>query len=165
MPATAPKAPPAAPSYRLAVICSQWHSEVVQRGNEAFLAELGRRGQAIERVDNFEVPSAFEAPFMAKCLADSGRYAAVVVFALIADSGMYRHDFLAQAVVNGLMQVQLSSGIPVIDCVLIPHQYHEHEEHRRFYAEHFVVKGKESAYAALRTLDNLQKIESLLGGG
>ncbi|NEX60188.1 hypothetical protein G3574_03770 [Noviherbaspirillum sp. 17J57-3] len=39
----------------------------------------------------------------------SGRYGAVVATGLIVNGGIYRHEFVAQAVINGLMQVQLDS--------------------------------------------------------
>lgn len=154
----------AAQPPRMAVVCSQWHSEVVRHGHEAFLTELERRGVTADQVERFEVPGVFEAPLLAKRLALSRRYAAVAVFGLLADGGMYRHDFMAQSVVDGLMRVQLDTGVPVISCVLSPHQFHEHEEHRRFYAEHFVVKGKETAYAALRTLENMRDLASRIDG-
>ena len=57
-------------------------------------------------------PGAFEIPLHAKRLATSGRYAAVVGAGLVVDGGIYRHEFVADAVVNGLMRVQLDTDVP-----------------------------------------------------
>jgi 6,7-dimethyl-8-ribityllumazine synthase len=85
------------------------------------------------------VPGGFEIPLQAKKLAQSGRYAAIVASALIVDGGIYRHEFVAEAVISGMMQVQLETGVPVLSAVLTPQRFHEHEEHQRFFSEHFVV--------------------------
>ena len=81
----------------------------------------------------------------------------------MVDGGIYRHDFVANAVINGLMSVQLETGVPVFSAVLTPLHFHEHEEHRRFFTEHFLVKGKEAAQACLQTLASLQKVQGLQG--
>ncbi len=52
-------------------------------------------------IDVFKVPGAFELPLHAKKLARTGGYDAIVACALVVDGGIYRHDFVANAVVNG----------------------------------------------------------------
>jgi 6,7-dimethyl-8-ribityllumazine synthase len=49
--------------------------------------------------------------------------------------------------------VQLDTGVPVFSCVLTPHEFHEHDAHQRFFAEHLVAKGREVAHACLATLE------------
>ena len=39
---------------------------------------------------------------------------AMASLALIVAGGIYRHDFVAEAVINGLMRVQLDMDVPVI---------------------------------------------------
>jgi 6,7-dimethyl-8-ribityllumazine synthase len=146
------------PSTRFAFIHAQWHADIVQRARDAFLAELARHRMPPTAVDVFEVPGAFEIPLHARKLADSGRYAAVVACALVVDGGIYRHEFVAEAVISGLMRVQLDAQVPVISAVLTPKDFHEHGEHRRFFGEHFVVKGTEAASACLRTVESLARI-------
>ena len=65
----------------------------------------------------------------------------------------------AQAVISGLMQVQLETEVPVLSAVLTPHHFHDHAEHHRFYFDHFVVKGAEVAKACAATIDNLQALK------
>ena len=143
---------------RFAFVHALWHSDIVVRGRDAFLAELARHRIPPDAVDVFDVPGAFELPLHARKLADTGRYDAIVACALVVDGGIYRHEFVADAVIKGLMRVQLDSGVPVISAVLTPQSFHEHEEHRRFFAEHFVVKGTEAATACLRTVASLRNI-------
>lgn len=112
-------------------------------------------GYCSEEIDVYEVPGAYELPLHAKRLIQSGKYDAVVAAALVVDGGIYRHDFVAQAVVNGLMQVQLETGRPVFSAVLTPHHFHGGEEHVTFFRGHFQLKGAEVAHACAETVHKL----------
>ena len=147
--------PPAVGDGRVAFIQSCWHRDIVDQSRHAFVSEVGRLGVPEHRLDFFEVPGAFEIPLLAKRLAKSGRHAAIVAAALVVDGGIYRHDFVATAVINGLMSVQLETEVPILSAVLTPQRFHEHDEHIRFFREHFVVKGREAAAACVRTLANM----------
>lgn len=148
---TVPVPLPLPAGTRIALVNAQWHADIVGRAREGALAELARASPGL-RVDCLEVPGAFEIPLLARKLASSGRYAAVLACGLVVDGGIYRHDFVAQAVIDGLMRVQLDTGVPVFSAVLTPHHFHEHDEHRAYFARHFVLKGQELAQACLRTL-------------
>jgi 6,7-dimethyl-8-ribityllumazine synthase len=106
----------------------------------------------------FDVPGAFELPLVARDLAASGRYAAVAAAAFVVDGGIYRHDFVASAVVNGLMRAALDSGVPVLSISLTPHHYQETEHHRGIYLAHFVEKGREAARAALQIVQTRTRL-------
>jgi 6,7-dimethyl-8-ribityllumazine synthase len=140
---------------RFAFIHATWHADIVGQGRDAFLAEMARQGIARAAIDIFPVPGAFEIPLHAKLLAQTKRYAAVVACGFVVDGGIYRHEFVAQAVISGLMQVQLETGIPMISCVLTPQHFHEHAEHQSYFLRHFTVKGTEAANACLATVASL----------
>jgi 6,7-dimethyl-8-ribityllumazine synthase len=142
---------------RIAFIQSCWHRDIVDRCRDSFLSEVARNGVDAKSVDLFEVPGAFEIPLQAKLLARTGRYAAVVASGFVVDGGIYRHEFVAGAVIDGLMQVQLETDVPVISAVLTPQRFHEHETHSAFFREHFVVKGVEAATACLRMIGNIDR--------
>ena len=131
----------------IAFVQSCWHREIVDRCRDSFLETIVAAGVARDRIDLFEVPGAFEIPLVAKRLAQTGRYLAVVASGLVVDGGIYRHEFVAGAVISGLMQVQLETGVPVLSAVLTPQHFHEHDTHQQFFSEHFVVKGAEVAKA------------------
>jgi 6,7-dimethyl-8-ribityllumazine synthase len=65
------------------------------------------------------------------------------------DGGIYRHDFVAQAVVDGLMRAGMDSGVPVLSVSLTPHHFQETDHHSAIYRAHFIDKGREAAQAAL----------------
>ena len=139
-------------SCRIAALSASWHADIVHRARDAFCAELARGGHPPDQVDHHDLPGAFEIPLLARRLALSGRYQAIAAFGLVVDGGIYRHDFVARAVIDGLMRVQLDTGVPVISAVLTPHHFHEHAEHRRQFSDHFVVKGTEAAQALRQTV-------------
>jgi 6,7-dimethyl-8-ribityllumazine synthase len=143
---------------RIAFVQSCWHREIVDEARDAFLAETAERGVSADQVDLFEVTGAFEIPLHAKRLAESGRYRAVVAAGLVVDGGIYRHDFVAEAVIDGLMRVQLDTGVPVFSAVLTPHHFHEVPEHERFFHDHFQVKGREVAKACTDTVSKLDRL-------
>ena len=88
---------------RIAFIQSCWHRDIVDELRDAFLAEHSRLDH--RSVDLIEVPGAFEIPLRAKIVAHSGQYAGIIAAGLVVDGGIYRHEFVASAVINGLMSV------------------------------------------------------------
>ncbi|NEJ72176.1 6,7-dimethyl-8-ribityllumazine synthase [Rhizobium phaseoli] len=129
---------------RYAFIKANWHADIVDRALDGFYQLVPP-----EQVDVFDVPGAFEMPLLSRDLAASGRYGAVIAAAFVVDGGIYRHEFVAQAVVDGLMRAGMDTGVPVLSVSLTPHQYQETEHHKQIYRAHFVEKGREAAKAAL----------------
>ena len=136
-------------SPKFAFIKAGWHAEIVNQALTGFRQRLDEAGHGAE-VDVFDVPGAFEMPLLAQKLAATGEYAAVAAAALVVDGGIYRHDFVAQAVVSGLMQAGLATGVPVLSVSLTPHHFQPSAEHLAFFSSHFVQKGREAADAAMQ---------------
>lgn len=129
---------------RYAFIKARWHADIVDQALVGFQQLI-----PAAQIDVFDVPGAFEMPLLARDLAASGKYAAVAAAALVVDGGIYRHDFVAQAVVSGLMQAGMETGVPVLSVSLTPHHFQETAHHTAIFREHFVQKGREAAEAAL----------------
>jgi 6,7-dimethyl-8-ribityllumazine synthase len=144
-------------SSRIAVIAASWHGDIVARATAAVTAEFEQAPQP-GQVQHFQVPGAFEIPLHAQRLARSGAYDAIIACACVVNGGIYRHEFVASAVIDGLMRVQLDTGVPVLSAVLTPRDFHEHDAHRQFFAAHFVHKGVEVARACRQTLMALQAL-------
>ncbi len=140
---------------RFAFIKAQWHADIVDKALEGFCELIPE-----ENIDVFDVPGAFEMPLLAKQLAATGQYGAVACAAFVVDGGIYRHDFVAQAVVDGLMRAGMDTGVPVLSISLTPHQYQETEHHNAIYRAHFVDKGREAARAALGVLNTRASLVS-----
>ncbi len=151
----------AAPIDRVAFVQACWHQDIVDRCRDSFVAEMARLGHPAGAVEIFEVPGSLEIPLEAQILAKSGRYAAVVAAGFVVDGGIYRHEFVAATVIDALMRVQLDTGVPMISAVLTPQRFHEHDDHKRFFREHFVIKGAEAAQACLKTIANLKRASLL----
>ena len=137
---------------RIAFIKARWHSDIVDRAYEGFTAAAGQLLPGA-KIEAFDVPGAFEMPLLAKKLAQTGRFDAVVAAAFVVDGGIYRHDFVAAAVVDGLMAAQMATGVPVFSVSLTPHNYQPVEALTTFYRDHFVKKGEEAANAVRQVLD------------
>ena len=128
---------------RYAFIKANWHSDIVDQALAGFRSEIGAAD-----VDVFDVPGAFEIPLLARSLARTGRYGAVIGAAFVVDGGIYRHEFVASTVVEALMRAQMDADVPVLSVVLTPHHFQESEVHIAFFKAHFVQKGIEAARAA-----------------
>lgn len=133
---------------RIAFIHASWHTDIVLNCLAGFREQLSELGYDTDKIDVIAAPGAYEIPLQAKLLAKSGHYAAIACSGLVVDGGIYRHDFVAQTVCSGLMQVQLETEIPVLTAILTPHHFHDHDEHKQYYSRHFVIKGQELACAA-----------------
>ena len=115
---------------RIAFVPAGWHADIVGQAERGFAAEYGRLWpSAPPFIDLHKVPGAFEIPLLAQALAQRGNVQAIVACALVVDGGIYRHDFVAHAVIEGLMRVQLDTGVPVFSVVLTPKDFHEHATH------------------------------------
>lgn len=139
-------------TLKIAFIKARWHAEIVDQAYAGFNKRLDALGRKAEVVA-YDVPGAFEMPLLAKKLGESGRFDAVVCAALVVDGGIYRHDFVAATVVEGLMRAQMDTGVPVFSVSLTPHHFQPSEEHMSFYHQHFVKKGEEAANAVLMIAD------------
>ncbi|MGJ9384887.1 6,7-dimethyl-8-ribityllumazine synthase [Salipaludibacillus neizhouensis] len=99
---------------------------VVGRFNEFITGKLlggavdafKRHGVNDEDVDIAWVPGAFEIPLIAKKMADSGKYDAIVTLGTVIRGSTPHFDYVCSEVAKGVGSLSLSSGIPVIFGVL-----------------------------------------------
>lgn len=145
----------------IAYVQASWHTEILEHCRSAFIAELTKHGYRADDVEFFSAPGSLEIPLLAKKLAKTGRYAAVCVSGLVVDGGIYRHEFVAQAVLQGIVQTSLETEVPVLSAVLTPHHFHEHAVHEEFFKEHMLTKGKELAEACVSIIEKLSAVEAL----
>jgi len=84
--------------------------KLVSGAKDAFL----RHGVAEADIDLAWVPGAFEIPLVAKKLAKSGKYDAVVCLGAVIKGNTPHFEYIASEVAKGIAAVNLDSGIPVI---------------------------------------------------
>ena len=145
--------PSIAKRKKIAFIQSCWHQDIVDELRHAFKSQFTQLSD--KDIDFIEVPGAYEIPLHCKALAETDKYAAIVAAGLVVDGGIYRHDFVASAVIDNLMRVQLDTNTPVFSAVLTPHHFHESDEHKTFFKDHFKTKGIEAANACAATIEQL----------
>jgi 6,7-dimethyl-8-ribityllumazine synthase len=138
---------------RYAFIKAKWHSNIVSRSLDGFFEVIPE-----DQIDVYNVPGALELPLMAKSLAETGKYSVIAAAAFVVDGGIYRHDFVAQAVVDGLVRASMDTDTPILSISLTPHQYQETEFHDKIFQNHFREKGREAANAALGIIEARAKI-------
>jgi 6,7-dimethyl-8-ribityllumazine synthase len=105
---------------KIAYVQAAWHTDITDRCKDAFTVELARHGYDVKDVDFFSSPGSLEIPLMAKKLAKTGRYAAVCASGFVVDGGIYRHEFVANAVLQGIVQTSLETEVPILSAVLTP---------------------------------------------
>ena len=75
---------------------------------------MARHGVDAADVDVAWVPGAFEIPLVAKRMADSGRYDAVIALGVIIRGGTPHFEYVAAEVSKGVAKASLDTGVPVM---------------------------------------------------
>jgi 6,7-dimethyl-8-ribityllumazine synthase len=143
-------------NQKIAVIRANWHGDIVDEAVKSFTEDMGKVGVTSNQVDVYDVPGSLEIPLMAQKLIETGQYATVVCCGMIINGGIYHHEYVNHAVLDGMMRVQLDTGVPVLSVVLTPLNFREGmEPHEKFFFDHFKIKGQEAAAACIKTLENM----------
>lgn len=108
----------AAPGLRFAVVMSRFNSTVTDKLLEGALEALRKARVSEDDVEVFRVPGAFEVPLVAKRVAESRRFSAVVCLAAIIKGGTPHWDYLSRSVTDAIAQAALSTGVPMTNAVL-----------------------------------------------
>lgn len=146
--------------FRIALVAAQWHGDLVNVATSTCYSELVKLGVKVDdNVELFKLPGSLEIPLVAKRLAQTGNWDAVIAFGLVVDGGIYRHEFVAQAVIDGLMRVGLETEVPIMSTVLTPQKFDEHDAAQiEFFRNHLAIKGAEAAQAAVQTIRMTQSL-------
>jgi len=100
------------------IVASQFNDIVVSKLVEGALACFRSHGVAEDDLFVVWVPGAFEIPFMAKRLASTGAYDAIVCLGAVVRGETPHFDFVAGECARGIQQVGLETGVPVAFGVL-----------------------------------------------
>jgi 6,7-dimethyl-8-ribityllumazine synthase len=108
----------APPPGRFALVAARFNSAIVEQLVAGALDGLKRHGVADDAIDLVRVPGSYEIPPVAKRLAGSGKYAAVICLGAVIRGDTDHYDHVAGAAANGIAQAALATGVPVIFGVL-----------------------------------------------
>jgi 6,7-dimethyl-8-ribityllumazine synthase len=103
---------------RFAVVISRFNSLISDRLLSGALDALERHGAAPDDISIVWVPGSFEIPTIAKKLALSQKYDAVICLGALLRGETPHFEYLSSAVTKELGQIALDAGIPVINGVL-----------------------------------------------
>ncbi len=105
---------------RFAVVVGRFYEELARRLMDGADNGFKLAGVPIGNVSHESVPGAYELPFAAKHLAESGTYAGVACLGVVIRGETDHYDFVCAESARGIQQVQLETGVPcafgVITC-------------------------------------------------
>jgi 6,7-dimethyl-8-ribityllumazine synthase len=99
---------------KFALVVSRFNDFITERLLEGALDGLLRSGASDEDIDIVRVPGAFEIPLIAKKMASTARYHAVICLGAVIRGATPHFDYVSAEVSKGIAMVSLESEIPVI---------------------------------------------------
>ncbi len=106
------------PDARFAIVASRFNEMITRRLLVGAQAAFAQHGVSEESLDVAWCPGAFEIPIVAKAMASTGRYAAVVCLGAVVRGGTPHFEYVSGGVTDGIQQVMLETGVPVMFGVL-----------------------------------------------
>jgi 6,7-dimethyl-8-ribityllumazine synthase len=107
--------------HRFCLVAARYNEAYVRRLVDAALEVLRHRGAAETDLEVVWVPGSFELPLACRWAAVSGRFDAVLAFGVLIRGETEHFRLVAGATTDGLQQVALETGVPVLDGVLATH--------------------------------------------
>jgi len=99
---------------KIGIVCARFNEFIVSKLLGGAMDGLIRHGVPEENIETAWVPGAFEIPLIAKKMAESGRYDAVICLGTVIRGSTSHYDLVCSEVAKGIAQVSLQTGIPVI---------------------------------------------------
>ncbi len=98
---------------KVGVVVSRFNEFITGRLTEGAIDALTRHGVADGDIDVVRVPGSFELPFVAKRMAESGKYDAIVCLGAIIRGDTPHYEYIAAEVTKGIAQTALETGVPL----------------------------------------------------
>ena len=145
-----------AKGYKFAIIVSRFNDFICSRLVDGAMDSLLRHGASDDQIVLVKVPGAFEIPFVAKKLATSGRYDAVICLGAVIRGATPHFDYVAAEVSKGIASVALESQVPVAFGVLTTDNIEQAIERAGSKSGN---KGYEAAMAAIEMVSLFKKLK------
>ncbi|MEN6356567.1 MAG: 6,7-dimethyl-8-ribityllumazine synthase [Armatimonadota bacterium] len=107
-----------AKGLKFGIVASRFNEFITTKLLEGALDAIKRHGASGDDVEIAWVPGAFEIPVIAKKMAESGKYDAVICVGAVIRGSTPHFDYVAAEVSKGIANVGLAVGVPVIFGVL-----------------------------------------------
>ncbi|MDP9238996.1 MAG: 6,7-dimethyl-8-ribityllumazine synthase [Chloroflexota bacterium] len=148
-----------AAGLRLAVIVARFNAHVTSRLYDGCTDELAARGLDLSGLTTVEVPGCFELPLVARELAASGGFDAIICIGAIIRGDTPHFDFVSSGTASGIQRAALDTGVPVIFGVLTTDNEEQALARVGGAAGH---KGREAALTAIEMVRTMQQIRGAL---
>lgn len=144
-----------AKGVKFGLVVSRFNDFINKRLLDGALDALYRHGAEDKNISIIKVPGAFEMPLMAKKLADSGDYEAVICLGTVIRGATPHFEYISAEVTKGIAKVALDSGIPVSFGILTTDNIEQAIERAGTKSGN---KGWDAALAAIEMVDLLKVI-------
>lgn len=104
--------------HKYGLVAARFNQPITQLLIEGSLDCLKRHGVQTEEITLVWVPGAFEIPLIAKKMAESKKYDAVICLGAVIRGETAHFDYIAGQAAAGILQAGLLSGVPIIFSVL-----------------------------------------------
>ncbi len=134
-------------SFKIGIVVSQWNGDITHALVEGARETLLKAGVLESNIEILSVPGSFELPWGARQMMKPDKKDAIICIGCIIQGETKHDEYIATAVANGIMQLGLMSGIPVIFGVVTTNTVEQAKD--RAGGKHG-NKGAEAAAAALQ---------------
>ena len=146
-----------AEGFRFALISSRWNDFLTARLVEGALDALERLGAKEGAVELFKVPGSFEIPLLARKVAASGRFDAVVCLGTIIRGQTPHFEYIAGEVTKGIAQAGMETGVAVVYGIITADTLEQAIDRAGVKAGN---KGFEAAMSAVELVNLYQELDS-----
>lgn len=146
-----------AENTRVGIVVARFNEFITSKLLGGAVDTLKRHGVAEDMIDTAWVPGAFEIPLIAKKMADSGKYDAVICLGAIIRGSTSHYDLVCNETSKGIAQVSLNSNIPVMFGVITTENIEQAIERAGSKAGN---KGSECAEGAIEMINLIREIET-----
>jgi len=144
-----------AKGMKFGIVASRFNDFISSRLIDGALDALTRAGAEEKDISIYKVPGAFELPLVAKKLAKSGRFDAVICLGAVIRGATPHFEYISAEVAKGIALVGLETETPVAFGVLTTDTIEQAIERAGTKAGN---KGWDAALSAIEMVDLLRKI-------
>ena len=141
---------------RIAIVAGRFNEFITSKLVGGALDVLKRNDVSEENIDIAWVPGAFEIPLIAKKLANTQKYDAIITLGAVIKGSTPHFDYVCAEVSKGVAQISLQSELPVIFGVLTTNNIEEAIERAGTKAGN---KGADAAFSAIEMINLIKEIE------
>lgn len=145
---------------RIGIACSRFNDLITERLLSGARDALVRHGVDGADVTEAWAPGAFELPLVAKAMARSGEFDAIICLGAVIRGATGHYEMVAGQCAAGIQAAQLDTGVPVIFGVLTTETIDQAIERAGTKAGN---KGAEAAVAAIEMVDLLRQLPKRVG--